>query len=98
MTKPSTLFLTKWVSDPGTPMHPWTENIVRAEHGQADVHLAVIASLRTIHANDIDIHLSSFEPFRQRGLTNVTFHSIVGKSIQQAYDERHASQSESTLD
>ncbi|GME30643.1 hypothetical protein C8Q76DRAFT_791940 [Neofusicoccum parvum] len=51
------------------------------EHGQANVHLAVIASLREHHNDDVDIYISSYESLRPRVPDGVTFKPVFGHGL-----------------
>ncbi|GFZ44334.1 hypothetical protein JCM24511_02056 [Saitozyma sp. JCM 24511] len=55
------------------------------EHGQSNVHLAVIASLQDRHGDLLDIHLASFKSLQKRCPLGVTFNVVVGKPL----TERH---------
>ncbi|WVQ93861.1 hypothetical protein IAU59_000939 [Kwoniella sp. CBS 9459] len=51
------------------------------EAGQANVQIAVIASLKEKHGDAVEYHLAGFESLRRRTPEGVIFHPIVGKGI-----------------
>lgn len=51
------------------------------EHGQANVQLAVIASLKKQHAHEVDIFLASYEEFRPRVPQGAAFKPIHGRGM-----------------
>jgi hypothetical protein len=57
----------------------------RAEHGQANVHLAIMAALQEQHGDKLDIHLASFDSLRKRCPSSVTFHVVVGMALTQMH-------------
>ena len=59
-----------------------THSLVRSpEHGQANVQLAVIASLKKHHGDEVDIYIVSYESFRSRVPAGVTFKPVLGRGL-----------------
>ncbi|WWC65399.1 uncharacterized protein I303_108017 [Kwoniella dejecticola CBS 10117] len=59
------------------------------EAGQANVQLGTIASIQTLHGEDLDIYLGSFEQLRKRCPENVTFLPVQGKGMIQHFLEKY---------
>ncbi|KAI0687509.1 hypothetical protein C8Q76DRAFT_788342 [Earliella scabrosa] len=55
------------------------------EHGQANVQLAVIASLKKRHGDQVDIYMSSYESFRSRVPAGVIFKPVNGRGLNEYY-------------
>ncbi|WVQ85739.1 hypothetical protein IAT38_007906 [Cryptococcus sp. DSM 104549] len=55
--------------------------LTKSGYGEANCHLAVIAALLEHHEEEVDIHLVSFEPLRERAPSGVQFHAVSGRSL-----------------
>ncbi|ORY31940.1 hypothetical protein BCR39DRAFT_557870 [Naematelia encephala] len=63
------------------PRRPIVLFATSPEHGDSNVHMAVISSLLEKHGDEIEIHLTSQSTLRDRSPPTVTFHPLPWKSI-----------------
>ncbi|WWD08485.1 hypothetical protein V865_006597 [Kwoniella europaea PYCC6329] len=59
------------------------------EAGQANIQLSVINKLQSLHGEDLDIYLCSFESLKQRCPDYVTFLTIKGKGMIQHFLDKY---------